>query len=179
MRFDFGASGVAALERLKATGSAEVRRFADTALAAEFPYDLPDTAETMRARTVRRNIRLVPGGGPVPTELSDIFAPSSCVGGEHCILFHQPGAGVAVLVTPGYCHASMAGIGINHCEPDVALYYRDGAHWRSDPPRPDDDDAARERHRRLAAAVAAGRAEIRTVPKRQVFVDGEPVGSAF
>jgi hypothetical protein len=175
MRFDFGSSGVAALERLRAAGSPEVRRFAQAALDADFPYDLRDPAETARARMIRRNIRVIPGGRGVPIEFSDILAPSSCVGEEHCILFYRPGEDKAVMITPGFCASWTTG----QCEPDVGIYHRVDGNWRSDPPRPEDRDAVRLRHERLRNAVAAGRAEIRTVPKQQVFIDGEPVGQAF
>lgn len=180
MRFDFGASGVRALERLKASGAPEVRRLAQTALAARFPYDLMDVDQTMRARTVRRNIRVMPGGGPVPPELAEILGPSTCAGEEHCILFYQPGAASAVLVTPDYCREEMIPV-TGGCEPRVSQYYQVGDRWQSDrpPPATADAGAIKSHYDRLMAAVAAGRAEIRTVPSRQVFVDGEPVGNSF
>jgi hypothetical protein len=174
MRFDFGASGLAALERLEATGSPEVRRFAATALAADYRFDLEDPSEAARNRAIVRNIRVIPGGGQIPPQFSDVLAPGTCVGERHCILFYRPGEDVAVMVTPAFCRR-----GVGPCEPDVDLYYLVDGNWRRDPPSPEDFDATRLRHERLQRGLAEGRAEIRAVPRRQVFIDGEPVGYAF
>ena len=65
------------------------------------------------------------------------------------------------------------------CDPAVTACYLDGGEWRTAPPVAMDSEEVVARHRRLEAALRQGRVEVREVPRRQVFVDGVPVGDAF
>jgi hypothetical protein len=58
-------------------------------------------------------------------------------------------------------------------------YYLNGEQWSSDPHRPLPSAQSLARVARIDAALRRGAVEVRQVPRRQVFVDGEPVGDAF
>ncbi|HEV2816738.1 MAG TPA: DUF4153 domain-containing protein [Allosphingosinicella sp.] len=167
LRFDFGPSGIAALERLRAGGAPEVRRLAAAALAAERPYEMA-SAEELRA-PIERNLRVLPAGTPIPEAVRRFVARAGRCGETNaCVLIFGPGPDRASLVSTD---ADCA-----RCDPRVMTYYRSGQDWLGAPaPRPGDE----ARHARLDAAVRAGRVEVREVPRRQVFVDGVPVDEAF
>ncbi|MEA3043752.1 MAG: hypothetical protein QOH47_1590 [Sphingomonadales bacterium] len=164
LRFDFGPSGVGALERLKAEGAPEVRRLAATALTAQRPYDIA-SAEQRRA-PLAQHLRVLPAGAAVPEGLRELLLRERrCTGrNEACVLILGPAPGRAVLVVTTDC-----------CDSGTRAYYLVGGSWTD--ALPQDSDAGR--HRGLDAAVRAGRVELREVPRRQVFVDGVPVGDAF
>lgn len=166
LRFDFGPSGVAALERLKAEATRpEVRQLAAAALAAQWPHDIA-SAEDRRPRA--RNLRILPAGATIPDALRDVaLRGRRCVEREACVLIVAPAADRAVLVATNDCTS---------CDPQVTTYYRVEQGWISAPSMTPVDEP---RHARLDAAVRAGRVELREVPRRQVFVDGVPVGEAF
>lgn len=185
MRFDFGSSGRRALERLSESANADVRRRASEALNASHRFELDDPARERTLRAQRQRIRVVPAGTPVPTALRDGVADGfRCLGGENCHLLYQPGADTALLVVPGRT-CSDAGAVVprsrfpDPCEPEVVAYYRDGDVW-NEGPRADGDEAERRaRYDRIERGMSLGAFEVRTVPRRQLYIGGEPVGEAF
>ena len=167
MRFDFGPSGVAALERLRAGGVPEVRRLATAALAAERPDEMA-SPEELRV-PIERYLRVVPAGRPIPEEVRWYAARAHrCGAGKACVVVMGPGPDRASLVSTD---ANCA-----ECDPEVETYYRGVAGWLGTPSL---RRGSATRHARLDAALRAGRVEVREVPRRQIFVDGEPVGEAF
>ena len=169
LRFDFGPAGVAALERLKAAGPPAQRRYATQALVIRSRWDMDATPLfERRRRQAARNIRYLPAGTQIPPLLRDTLLGSyNCLNKQPCALYHQPGSDRAFLVAPSLCGGGSA------CAPKVIVYYLNGGAWSTEPPqRP--DDAARQA--RIAEAIRQGRVEVRTVPRQQVFVGGEPVG---
>ncbi|MEA3046655.1 MAG: hypothetical protein QOJ53_987 [Sphingomonadales bacterium] len=177
LRFDFGPSGVAALERLKAEGAnPEIRRLATAALAAEHRHELASGED--RRLALRQNLRVLPEGAQIPPALREIVLRGRrCADHGACLLIMDPAANRAVLVNTDYCGGIFPGP--NTCEPMAGAYYLSGSEWVNTPPRPPGGESAEARHARLDAAVRQGRVEIRAVPRRQVFVDGQPVGDAF
>jgi hypothetical protein len=174
MRFDFGRSGVAALERLRAESSdPAVRRLAERALAADRRWDIP--APQQRGQAGRQNIRVLPAGMPVPDRLREAIAGRrDCQGEPACLLLLDAG-GRAVLVAPRPC------LEPGGCDPMVDIYRLQGGEWVLGPPPPrrEGGEPARARDARLAAAIGQGRVEVRDVTRRQVFVGDEPVGEPF
>jgi hypothetical protein len=173
LRFDFGPEGRRALDRLAASGSPQVRQFAQRALQATERYRLAEQDRTDR-RTAELNatIRTVPAGAAVPEALREAIASQiGCSIGE-CILFWRPGEARAVAV--GFTSATSPA--------HVALIQLQNGRWSAAGPLTDvtqprlDDRNAIEAQQR---AVAAGRVEIRPVTRRQVHVDGRPVGGVF
>lgn len=182
MRFDFGPSGVAALERIKAAGPPEQRRLAASALHAAGRWDFDSPVEVRRQRQMPHNVRIA-GGAAIPPALREVvWSGANCVRDEPCVLLHQPGSARALLVSPGYCgrpEGSPPRMRPGVCDPALTNYYLVDGEWRREPPWQADVAAAQARHARLAEAIRQGRAEIRTVERRQVFLDGEPIGEPF
>lgn len=185
LRFDFGPSGVAAVERLKAeSANPEVRRLATAALAAERRWDLPSVERTQQQQAAQRNLLLFPAGVAVPQALRDAATMAvACAGGEICALHYEPGATRALLITAEPCPptngAADNNMTVGACsEPGVqVILLRDGE-WTFVPEQA--TVAERRAHgARVAAGLRAGRVEVREVPQRQVFVDNVSVGAPF
>jgi hypothetical protein len=165
---------VDALQRLKAqAANPESRRLAQAALAAEVPGDVQTSQELQEMRESVRNLRVLPAGTVVPEDLRQIVLRGrSCAGAQVCVLMFGPEPNRAVLVSVARCPPTVCGTA-------VEAYYLNGAQWSVDP-HPSPPDAQRQaRDARIEAALRQGRVEVREVPRRQVFVDGQPVGDAF
>lgn len=187
MRFDFGPSGRRALERLKASAaSAEVRSLAERALSVGNRWDLVQE-QTSRRRREEQQIRVLPAGAAIPPALRNRLALSGdCGPAMGCVLIRPEGEPRAIFVQANPCARAEYGQAviemgpphIERCSPWVRIFYRDGADWAAYPP------AAAGRlsdaqTRRFAAAARAGRVDIRPVARRQVHIDGVPVGDVF
>ena len=161
LRFDFGPEGREALRRLAATGP--YKQYADQALAADERWDVPEP-ELPPARPIQ--VR-VDGGGAVPPDLlGAITASRRCNGPADFCRLVPLGPSQAVLLT-GACES---------CPPfPLVLERRPDGRWRQ-------IDGGGEQvvpegfNQRM---MESGRVELRTVAKRQVFLDGEPVGHIF
>ena len=165
LRFDFGAPGEAAVERLAKGGTSTVRAAATRALAARDRYDLRDEQRVrVAAEGIERRLRVISAPSPVDAAVRDaVVRDGSCGAGARCALIVES-ATAAVLV-----HQRGADVA-----PAVTRYaYRDGR-WASDYSRAEDNaiDGSMQ-------ALADGRVEIRDVTRRQVFVGGRPVGDVF
>jgi hypothetical protein len=173
LRFDFGPEGRRALDRLAASGSPKVRLFAQRAREATERYRLADQDRTgRRMAELAAAIRTVPAGVAVPTALREAIATQiGCSVGD-CVLFWRPGEPRAVAV----------GFSSDVSPAQVAVFQLQEGRWLagyapSDTVQPGANDrSAVEAQQR---AVAAGRVEIRPVTRRQVHVDGRPVGGVF
>jgi hypothetical protein len=186
MRFDFGPSGVAALQRLKAEArNPESRRLAGLALAAQGPWDLETPDQMRQEAEAARNLRVLPAGAQLPDALRQaVLREQACTGGQVCVILLEPAAHRAVAVSgdtgcphpiAAPSHAVMFTCGNVQAQP----YYLNGTRWSRDtgPALPNDQEQARVA--RLVAALRGGTVEVREVQRRQVFVDGRPVGGAF
>jgi len=186
MRFDFGPSGIAALQRLKAeAANPETRRLAQAALAAARRYDLQTPLQAQRERETPRNLRIIPAGAQVPDALLRMaLRGSQCTGREMCALLYEPGANRAVLITTSECLDPRDRIELDgpnpSCEGSYAgAFYLHGTEWSIDPRPPLPEAQQQARRARIDAGIRQGRIELREVSRRQVFVDGEPIGGTF
>jgi len=183
LRFDFGPSGVAALQRLK-TDAADpaVRRLASAAAAAERRWDIASPEEERLRAEAARNLRVLPAGTPLPDALRSILLRDhSCAANQLCLVLVQPDR--AVLVSAAACPPAASGrpamVGALCGNPRTRAYYLNGTDWLADPrPAP---SAAEEQARqaRIDAGFGRGAVEVREVPRRQLFIGGEPVGEPF
>jgi hypothetical protein len=162
MRFDFGPAGRKALERLAASGPEPVRKRAAHALAVTDRSALmAETAEAIRPPRSRPRVT-ADAGAAIPAPLLDLVAGTGqCTVVDCRLVFDTPYR--AILLS-----RSCAG-----CPVDSRLFEAQGG------------GAWTERESFVPAPVAAGggeagpptgRVELRTVEKRQLFVDGQPVG---
>jgi len=183
MRFDFGPSGVAALERLKAEGAnPEMRRLATAALAAEHSFQVDTPREIRQREQARHALVVLPAGAQLPEALSGkILTGSNCTDGETCAVLLDPGGQSAILVTASVCSPpAVDPVVLATCSAPVtrAFYLRDGQ-WAREAQTESTDAAGRERLSRIYATLRQGQVEIRPVPRRQVFIGNEAVGEAF
>ncbi|MBA3878602.1 MAG: DUF4153 domain-containing protein [Sphingobium sp.] len=168
LAFDFGAPGRAALKRLATSGNAAIASEAKSAAKAQTRWEvkqrksIDDAAEQLAKR-----IRIQPRQVPLPDGLlrsfeADLDAKNSGV------LRYEVGGNSAVLVTEG----------CERCRPIVRVTRRDAkGDWKmeiGDQLSPDTDD-----RRALREGLVKRGFEIRPVERRQVYIDGKPVGEPF
>jgi len=188
MRFDFGPSGVAALERLKAgAANAEARRLATQALSAEGPWDVATPQQEQREREAARNLRVLPAGAQIPDSLRrEVVRSSGCGGEQLCALLYEASANRAVVVIsqcPSVNDLAGANPPMASCgRPSTRAYYLVGDQWAMNAGEPGPALPQAQAEARDAAIIAAlrqGQIEVRPVQRRQVFIGGQPVGDAF
>lgn len=172
LRFDFGRSGIAALERLRARGPTELRTRAAQVLAANDRWSLDEQHRVARSQNeLLRALRVVPAPAEVPAPLRLAVAERGVCRHGPCTLYWQPGARKALAV----------GFACETCSADFTrLALTESGLWQplaasaglaaAAPPSPLAEQQA---------AVARGEVEIRTVARRQVHVGGRPVGEPF
>ncbi|MBV8685890.1 MAG: DUF4153 domain-containing protein [Alphaproteobacteria bacterium] len=163
LRFDFGPAGRRALVRLAESGPAEVRKRAQEALAAKYRYDLLPDPAAMRPASLRL---AVDGNAPVPDALRLAIARDGyCTGNECRLVFETPR------------RAILLGFTCAGCLPFVRLYVpAPSGGWGGSEPGGAPPPPA------VAVPIAVrrdGKVELRTVEKKQVFLDGKPVGPVF
>jgi hypothetical protein len=163
MAFDFGPSGRKHLAEIEKSGPAEQRALARTALAATSRYSVTEDIQvTSTAADLDRWMRVLPEGATVEPALRDLVAKDPSCRDKPCALF---------LVSPG--EALLIGHPYNPDRMVNARYslQKDG-HWMEVPEIsynwPDN-----------RADLQKAPIEVRTVTRRQLFVDGKPVGQVF
>lgn len=160
LRFDFGPAGMKALRALEKEGStAEIRTAAVDALKSDNPYSL---RETQRQTEAQNNIVLFPRDTPLPDDLRKRLTEyDACGSNNPCNVIYRPEAEKVLVLRNG----------------DVQRLTLKGGKWVNH------DHAARDAQAKdrdaFNKAFAQGKVEIRDVKRRQVFVDGKPVGEAF
>jgi hypothetical protein len=169
MRFDFGPAGRRALERLAASGPAALRPRAVEALRADNRWTLAGETETTRVR-IEPKLRVEPQGMRLPPELVDRIAATGQCGTIPCRL---------VFDTPA--RAILVSLPCDSCSADAYLFFaRPGGGWEgagrdivaAAPARPAQPGGPK-------AGSLEGRLEVRSVEKRQLFLDGQPIGPVF
>lgn len=197
MRFDFGPSGVRALERLeRESADPDQRRLAGQALRATYRWRLRSETDGDASRPDRIIVR--PVAAAVPEALRDaVLGPSdtplgrpACDGPGTCLLFWTPGATTAIAVRDGCAQAAVGRAEQTRpgarCRIDVTPLELHGDRWIdlgddiSPVAVPPISPVEEERMLRAEReAIDGGRVAIRTVTRRQVFVGDRPVGATF
>lgn len=164
LRFDFGSAGEAATRRLADSGrTPQIRAEARKALDAKNRWAIDSPAfERKRPPFDPKRLTVIPQGTSLPQGLYDkLMGYDACSFDGACTVLHRAGSSEAVIVT-----ASQA----------TRWILKDGSWGSAARDRPVTDAAARER---TEAALRAGKVELREVTRRQVYVDGQPVGENF
>jgi hypothetical protein len=173
LKFEFGESGIAALQRLSKSGKTpEVRKAAAKALKLDNRWEAQSEQQAVsRADEVARNIIIKPKAVPLPRDLLVALSQfSPCETKGSCVLFFVPGQADAVAVTN-----ACQDCGVNvHRFTQAAT---GGWSRANDYASPTSDWA--EGNKAESEAIAAGKVEIRDVRRRQVYVDGKAVGAPF
>lgn len=173
LKFQFGKPGVAALEQLAKSGSTlEIRKKAADALKLENRWQAESEQRAVsRADEVARNVIVKPLAVSLPHNLVLALSQSgTCETKGSCILFYAPGQRSAVSVTKS----------CDQCDVDVSRLSMDAkGGWSRDNSYPLSAGNWQAVKKAESEAIKAGKVEIRDVPRRQVYVDGKPVGAAF
>ncbi|PAL23619.1 DUF4153 domain-containing protein [Sphingopyxis sp. GW247-27LB] len=167
LAFDFGPSGRRALKELAGSPRAERANLAKWALAAKNRWDLstdsirtPDEAR-FAAKRIEERVRVLPAGQTLPAELYALFDRRASCRASMC---------VAYVLADGRI-AQVSSIS------DVRFFARNAksGEWE------EDYGAVRVAQERRApsADLETATVEVRPVTRRQVFVDGQPMGDAF
>jgi len=189
LAFDFGEPGKAALERLQASSNLRVRALAADAAKAETRWEVADVSrDEENRRKIAKNLRVLPSGRPVPAGIVEALAKANdCIGDQRCTLlllsedealFFNDSCFRMPTDRPGNAQARsrlhVAAYPFD-CRDGERYRRAEGAWERAGSSRPT-TDAERAT---VARAFEGGEVEVRTVPRRQVFVGGIPVGQPF
>ncbi|HEU0099950.1 MAG TPA: DUF4153 domain-containing protein [Allosphingosinicella sp.] len=157
LRFDFGPSGRRALERLAASPDLVLRQRAREALKATTRWYAGPADRELPERPAGFE---VDGGAPVPATLADMIGRTGTCREEKCrLVFVEPKR--AVVLRPGCPNC----VYVFDSQPDGTWAQHVPASGAAAPAPPPD--------------LARGRVEIRPIERKQLFVDGRPVGDPF
>ena len=160
LRFDFGPAGKKALEKLAKYGKTKaIRTAATNMLKSDSRYA---ASETQRQTDVENIIVLYPKNASLPADLLKRLTEYDGCGSEvPCNVIYDAEAGETLIVK----------------RYDVRIIKLADGKWLH---QPDYADGYSHKERaQMDRAFAEGRVEIRDVQRRQVFIDGKPVGKAF
>ena len=164
MAFDFGPAGRRRLEQIMRSGTPDQRRLAQAALATTDRHQVEEQVRKAdSAATLEARLRVVPAGSTLPAGLRESIAAT-----RYCRV------GPCVVTVVDERRAVIAGPLIKDDNVETALLMPNAKGiWQQDihsrfvakPPfRPD---------------VSRVPVELRTVERRQLFIDGKPVGDAL
>ncbi|QNQ10907.1 DUF4153 domain-containing protein [Sphingomonas alpina] len=175
LAFDFGDPGKAAIGRLAKSSKTAIATRAKEAAGKENRWQVTQIEEGRdEADKLVNRLRVLPKPVPLPYALRQkLTGFESCGSFGRCTVFYSPSATEAIVLRED-CVARPESS--NVCA--VARFWQHGSEWRSVlggewRGLSDAQQAA------LKRGAAAGSFEIRTVPRRQVFVGGVPVGEPF
>ena len=160
MAFDFGPAGRHALERAANSGPPEQRRLAARALASKDRWEIAqETQVAQEATTIDRHVKVAGPGVRLDDRLRRaIAAQASCGAGSRCLLYPIGDERFAVVTTAG-------------TPPRAHLTIVDPAKAK-DHPLPESVGP-------VVRSLDEARIEVRKVSRRQLYVDGKPVGEPF
>lgn len=171
MRFDFGPTGQAAVERLAKTGKTPaIKLAAAKALKLENRWDGNQEFDAVKLKS---RITVLPVNIPIPDALSAaINREDNCQSAKRCVLLYAAGADEAVQLIQ-YCE---------DCDATTNRYAREGDEWRVSTRAnngPSGRDVQKRRNTAVGQSIDANKVSVRNVARRQVFVGDEPVGNTF
>nr|WP_294814079.1 DUF4153 domain-containing protein [uncultured Sphingomonas sp.] len=185
LAFDFGAPGRAALKRLQGSANATIKARANEVASAKMRWDVRDTSEQARNRAqVTANVRMLQHGAALPEALHERMAQGYiCTREQKCgvLLIGESEA----LVFEDSCFAAPKPTAKAPSSPPlpVGIACRDGVRYRLENGKWEQGSSPRAKgaqdDQAISDGYAAGQIEIRTVPRRQVYIGGVPVGEPF
>jgi len=167
--FDYGPPGRAAIKQISATSASRaVRAYAAKAMKLENRWaDAPNAAARETGTPLMRRLTILPAPVPLDDALRQrLLDYDACgVGSEACVLRYVPGQDYALVIrAPAET--------CDKCSETISLLRRVKTGWSSETAYLATGDDARTK----AAAIRAGRIEMRPVERRQLFIDGKPAG---
>lgn len=173
MRFDFGASGQAAVQRLAKSGKTPaIKEAAAKALKLENRWSGGNEMQlATKAEQFQERVKTLPVAVPIPDALAAaIVRNNGCEDAAQCVLLYKIGANEAMQIIQS----------CNTCDVFANRYVmRDGV-WKTGNIFMDDGTAKSDAERRARAkALGQEKISIREVKRRQVFVGDAPVSDVF
>jgi hypothetical protein len=164
MAFDFGPAGRKRLADIARSGPPDQRRLASAALATKDRYQIEEQVRKAEsATTLDARLRVVPEGATLPSGLRESIAAT-----RYCRV------GPCVVTVLDQRRAVIAGALIKDDTIETALLVPNAnGVWEQDV---NDRFVAKPPFRPDVSRVPV---ELRTVERRQLFIDGKPVGEAF
>ncbi|MEO5772875.1 MAG: DUF4153 domain-containing protein [Sphingomicrobium sp.] len=165
MAFQFGPAGRRRLAHMARSGPVEHRRMAAAALKSKERYDVTEAVEAAaNAPNVEAKLRVLPEGTAVPPPLRDVAARSRfCRVADCALVFVNQDRAVLVGRTDK-----------NSPIQSLRLSTRKSGDW-SEYDNWSQPEITPERSMELTDTNV----EVRNVSRRQIFVDGQPVGEVF
>ncbi|MEO7504415.1 MAG: DUF4153 domain-containing protein [Sphingomicrobium sp.] len=164
MAFDFGPAGRARLAEIARSGPPDQRKLAATALAADNRYSVDsEVAATQSAVNLDSTMRVYPDGAVVPEALRTAISKSDHCRIGRCVLTFV-GPGQALITGPMFRNDAII---------TQALVRDTKGEWNIADRLP--TATPPEATPNLATAPV----ELRTVKRRQLYIDGKPVGEPF
>ena len=160
MAFDFGPEGRERLEAIAKKGGPDERKLASHALTAEARYDIDIVEQPRHAAELDRYLRKIPTDLVVPPDLRIAVANNSYCHGHTCVLVQV--SPTKMVLTGRYENGPVGML-------DFTLYQ---GQWVTAPPRPDVEPT-------IKSDLATAHVEIRTIERKQLYVEGKPVGTPF
>lgn len=167
--FDYGPPGRAAIKRLAATSAnPAVRAYATKAMKLETRWaDAPNAAARETGTLLMRRLTILPAPVPLDEALRQrLLNYDACgVGSEACVLRYVPGQAYALVIRAPAENC-------DKCSETISLLRRVKTGWSNETAYLATGGDATA----MAAAIRAGRVEMRPVERRQLFLDGKPAG---
>jgi hypothetical protein len=173
MRFDFGPTGQAAVERLFKSGKTPaIKTAAAKALKLESRWSGGNEMQVAtKAEQFQKRVKILPVAVEIPDALAAaIVGNNDCSDAAQCVLLYNAGAREAIQVVQS----------CDTCDPFTNRYVlRDGV-WKTGIDFSGDGIVNGDTEKRARGKVIEeGKISIRDVKRRQVFVGDEAVGEAF
>lgn len=168
MAFDFGPDGRKALAQIAKSPDKAKAGFAKWALAAKNRWDLTvggdkvDAADAaFAAKTIEEKVRVLPDGGTLEPALYASLRDKSWCWTNECIAYRVAADRVAIIQPDGR---------------DVTMLVKDAktGSWESDYPW-----NRQEQFKLTDGEMRKARIEMREVSRKQLFVNGKPMGQVF
>jgi hypothetical protein len=176
MAFEFGPAGRRKLEQIARSGSPEQRKLAAAALASRTRFDVQtDVAKTASLANLDRYLRVLPEGARVPPELRDAIAASQLCRTDPCVVTlidAQSALLAGHLAFTDALQVERLTVGEKGQPAPPSTSHR----TPPPPPVPGQPDPG-SAHAKPDLATAD--VQLRTVQRRQLYIDGRPVGEPF
>jgi hypothetical protein len=157
MAFDFGPEGRDRLKAIADKGKPTERQLAGQALKADNRYDVEIVERPKHAEELDRYLRKIPADLVVPPELRIYVANNGYCHGHICVLVQV--SPTKMVLAGRYQDGPIGSLG----------YTLHEGRWVTAPPK---DDA----HLYAKTDLATAKVEVRTIERKQLFIDGKPVG---
>jgi len=182
LAFDFGQPGKNALARLSQSPDPKVKVPAQQAMAAKNRWDFPEKRPVRadRKQEVLANARILPAGASLPPGLAEEMNEYTCTRGRPCTLFVAAPGEVFQLADDCFKdgnrqRADSTGVTGSYCAGGIRYTLVNGK-WQTV------NGAgllSTAQWAQVAAGYPTGKAEVRKVERRQLFIGGVPVGDVF